>query len=58
MCCRAAVERAFDEMRAGGVPDRHAFEAALFIHRFHHPDVPLPDAYTEVFRWTLGRVLH
>ena len=58
MCCRTAVERAFDEMRERGVPDLHAFEAALFLYRFHHPDIPAHDARTEVSWWTFGRIHH
>jgi hypothetical protein len=58
MCCRDAVERAYDEMRASGAPDPHALDAALVIYRFHHPDIPMDEARTEVSRWTLGRILH
>ncbi|HZH27009.1 MAG TPA: hypothetical protein VEY95_07495 [Azospirillaceae bacterium] len=58
MCCRHAVERAFAELTARGVPEKHAVEAALVIHRAHHPDTPINMAVAEVTRWTLGRLLH
>ncbi|WP_162937768.1 hypothetical protein [Indioceanicola profundi] len=58
MCCQAAVERAFAEMKASGAPEKHAVEAALFIFRLHHPDVPADRAEAEVFRWTVGRSVH
>jgi hypothetical protein len=58
MCCRPAVERAFTELTALGVPQNHAIEAALFIYRFHHPDIPACAAAADVMCWTLGRVRH
>jgi hypothetical protein len=58
MCCREAVERAFAEMKASGAPERHAVEAALFIYRYHHPEVPADLAEAEVSRWTIGRLVH
>ena len=58
MCCRPAVERAFTELTALGVPQNHAVEAALFIYRFHHPDIPAWAAAADVMCWTLGRVRH
>jgi hypothetical protein len=58
MCCREAVERVFFEMKASGAPENHAFEAGLFIYRFHHPEVPRALAEAEVGRWTIGRTLH
>jgi hypothetical protein len=58
MCCRHAVERAFDELTASGVPVKHAFEAAFVIYRVHHPEVPLDLAVAEVSRWTVGRTVH
>jgi hypothetical protein len=58
MCCRPAVERAFTELTALGVPVSHAVEAALFIYRFHHPDIPACAAAADVLCWTLGRIRH
>ena len=58
MCCRPAVERAFSELTARGVPESHAVEAALFIYRFHHPDIPVCAAAADVMCWTLGKIRH
>lgn len=58
MCCQAAVQRAFVEMKASGAPERHAVEAALFIYRLHHPEVPADLAEAEVSRWTIARRVH
>ncbi|WP_162937660.1 hypothetical protein [Indioceanicola profundi] len=58
MCCRSAVERAFTEMKTSGAPEKHAIEAALFIYRLHHPDVPANRAEAEVARWTVARRVH
>ena len=54
MCCRPAVERAFTELTTCGVPKCHAVEAAVIVYRYHHPDVPVSLAVTEVCRWTIG----
>jgi hypothetical protein len=58
MCCRPAVERAFSELSALGVPQGHAVEAALIVYRFHHPEIPVQAAVADVTRWTIGRTLH
>ena len=58
MCCRPAVERAFIELSATGVPQGHAVEAALIVYRFHHPETPVLAAVADVTRWTIGRTLH
>jgi hypothetical protein len=41
MCenCAKSVRRAYSELRAKGVGDIHAFEAATVIYQFHHPEV-------------------
>ncbi len=36
--CRAAVARAYRELRQCGVADRWAFEAATTVYRYHHPE--------------------
>jgi hypothetical protein len=58
MCCRPAVERAFIELSALGVPQAHAVEAALIVYCFHHPEIPVQAAVTDVTRWTIGQTLH
>jgi hypothetical protein len=58
VCCRPAVERAFTELSALGVPQGHAVEAALIVYRFHHPEIPVHAAVADVTRWTIGRTLH
>lgn len=58
MCCRPAVERAFAELTACGVPTKHAVEAALVVYRAHHPDIPLDHAMADVTRWTIGQITH
>jgi hypothetical protein len=58
MCRRPAVERAFAELTARGVPEKHAVEAALVVYRANHPEVPLHQAVTDVTRWTVGCTVH
>jgi hypothetical protein len=36
--CAKSVRRAYSELRAKGIGDIHAFEAASVVYRFHHPD--------------------
>ena len=54
----SAVERAFIELSALGVPQGHAVEAALIVYRFHHPEIPVQAAVVDVTRWTIGQTLH
>jgi len=56
--CRAAVRRAYAEMRSKGEPDRYAFEAAVTIYRWHHPEVPGPVAQDIVTDWVWDGVRH
>ncbi len=49
--CRPMVERAFRELVGRGQPMTHALEAALVVMRWHHPEVPPPEAAEIVARW-------
>ncbi|WP_252180961.1 hypothetical protein [Azospirillum sp. B4] len=52
MCCRAAVEKTYRQMRASGAPDQHAYEAALVLYRYNHPEDAVPVAEAAVALWT------
>ncbi len=49
--CRDAAMRAYEALRAGGVLDPHAFEAAVTIFRHHHPDALPRQARYIVAEW-------
>jgi hypothetical protein len=36
--CRRAAVRAYEALRARGIIDPHAFDAAVTVFRHHHPD--------------------
>ncbi|WP_119677324.1 hypothetical protein [Indioceanicola profundi] len=57
-CCRPAVVRAFQELRARGEPDLYCFEAAVTVYRWHHPETPEPQANDIVTEWVAGPVRH
>lgn len=50
-CCIGAVQRSYSEMCASGAPESIAFDAALTVFRWHHPEVPATDAVTLVRGW-------
>lgn len=52
MCCRHAVEQAYRRMQDSGVPDLHAYQVALTIYRYNHPDDEMQVAEASVTRWT------
>ena len=56
--CRPIVERAYRELVDCGRPDRHALEAATVVLRWHHPELPEPEALQIVERWVAGGLLH
>ncbi|WP_448206158.1 hypothetical protein [Azospirillum sp. sgz302134] len=56
--CRPIVERAYRELVDCGRPNRHALEAATVVLRWHHPELPTPEAQQIVERWVAGNVLH
>lgn len=57
-CCRPAVMRAYSELREVGQPDRYAFEAALTVYRFYHPETPPDQAELVVSGWVCGAARH
>lgn len=57
-CCRPAVQRAYAELRQAGQPDRYAFEAAVTVFRWHHPEVPPEQAETVVSEWVWDGTWH
>lgn len=56
--CRSIVERAYRELVDHGRPDRHAREAAAVVLRWHHPEIPAPEAEQIVERWVAAGPLH
>lgn len=48
--CTIAVKRVYRELRGRNVRDADAFETAVRIHRFHHPDLPSSEALHTVSR--------
>lgn len=56
--CMSAVRRAYHELRNKGQPDRFAFEAAVTVYRWHHPEVPAPTADQIVAAWVWNGVSH
>ena len=57
-CCRPAVVRAYRELSGLGVPDRFAFEAAVEVYRWHHPEVAAEGALETVSKWVWTGVSH
>jgi hypothetical protein len=57
-CCRPAVRRAYDGIKASGQPERYALEAALTVFRWHHPEVPHEEAERTVSEWVWSGVAH
>ncbi|MGB0630933.1 MAG: hypothetical protein ACPGRZ_09575 [Alphaproteobacteria bacterium] len=49
--CREAVSRAFDELKNRRMSDGAAFESAVAVFRFHHPEIPPLQAIDTVDRW-------
>ncbi|MBI1206954.1 MAG: hypothetical protein GC191_06660 [Azospirillum sp.] len=57
-CCRPAVVRAYRELCERGQPDRFAFEAAVTVYRWHHPEVPPARAGDIVSGWVWNGTPH
>ena len=49
--CRAAVERVYREFIRHGDDDCQAFESAVRVYRFHHPEASLRNARYAVAEW-------
>lgn len=56
--CQRAVRRAYRELLNRGEPDRFAFEAALAVYHWHHPEVAPERALDIVFTWLWDGVRH
>lgn len=56
--CRPMVERAFRELVGRGQPVSYALEAAEVVLRWHHPEVPCPEASEIVARWVTSGPVH
>ena len=56
--CRTAVRRAYRELRGCGQPDRFAFEAAVTVYQWHHPEVEPARALDIVHTWLWDGVRH
>lgn len=52
--CRAAVLRCYRSMIGSGEPEKHAFEAALDVYRWHHPETACDRAQAIVSGWLVG----
>lgn len=50
-CCIGAVQRSYSEMCASGAPEPVAFDAALTVFKWHHPEVAAANATTLVRGW-------
>jgi hypothetical protein len=57
-CCQPAVRRAYSELRRFGQPERYAFEAAVTVYRYYHPNVVQAHAETVVASWVWDGVRH
>jgi len=56
--CLSAVRRAYRELCERGQPDRFAFEAALAVYQWHHPEVETARAHDIVLAWVSDGVRH
>lgn len=50
-CCVGAVQRSYREMCESGAAETVAFEAALRVFHWHHPEVAAANATTLVRGW-------
>jgi len=56
--CRAAVTRAYRTLCASGEAESIAFEAAIKVYRFHHPETAPGMAAGLVERWVACGTVH
>ena len=49
--CKAAVTRAYRELRAQNVAELSAFDAADRLYRIYHPEVPPREARFRIAEW-------
>ena len=56
--CRHAVERTYRELCSAGQPVRFAFEAAVTVYCWHHPEAEPVLAEDIVLSWLSNGVRH
>jgi hypothetical protein len=56
--CKQASLRAYRELRATGKAELAAFDAAVAVYRFHHPETPRRDSNYIVADWIVERDVH
>ena len=49
--CRRAALRTYYGIRAGGHGETAAYDAAVVVYRFHHPETPAVDSFDLVDGW-------
>ena len=49
--CKAAVKRAYNELRAQNVAELSAFDAADRLYRIYHPEVTAREARFRIAEW-------
>lgn len=57
-CCISAVRRAYAGMLTAEQPESVAFDAALAVFKWHHPEVTKQAAATLVRGWVLEHSAH
>ncbi len=57
-CCISAVRRAYAGMLDLGQPETAAYDAALTVFVWHHPEISGPAAETLVRGWVLEHSSH
>ncbi|MBV6633644.1 MAG: hypothetical protein KI792_11515 [Alphaproteobacteria bacterium] len=56
--CKPAVIRAYEGMASSGAPERNAFEVAMRVLRYHHPEMPTDRIKITVERWLHQGEMH
>ena len=49
--CHEAVLRAYGELKDRNVPNTAAFDSAVTVFRYHHPEIPVIEARYTVADW-------
>ena len=49
--CRVAAIRAYEEMKRSGGREDHAYEVAVDVFRYFHPEIRRLDAFQTVADW-------
>lgn len=57
-CCVAAVQRAYQELLASGQAEILAFDAAMTVFNWHHPEISGDDASVLVRGWVQAGTPH